>query len=205
MVVSKNAFLTLEEMTENAEHILSVQLQGGWTRNAICGILGNMQTESTINPGIWQNLISYDHDPYIYVASHGYGLVQWTPFNKYTVWARDSGLDYRLMNSQLARIDYEIANNIQWIPTSEFPYTFEEFKNSTSNPEDLAEWFLINYERPADQGTEQRNRRRTQARYWWDNLSGTGTEDPGEPDPTTPGVNDKLIHLLLSGALTGWK
>lgn len=211
MTISANRFLTLAEMTENAEHILGYLSSRGWTRNSICGMLGNMQTESTINPGIWQSLVSYDHDPYATVSGHGYGLVQWTPFNKYTIWARDSGLTYSNINSQLQRIEYEIANGLQWYATADYPMTFQEFKVSTDTPEYLAQAFLRNYERPADQNQPNRS---TQARYWWDNLSGTGIitdpTDPTDPDPTNPPTDGKsdldkaLIHMLLSNSFHGW-
>lgn len=202
MTYSKNDFLTIEEMTVNAEHILGYLGSRGWTRNSICGMLGNMQTESTINPGIWQSLISYDHDPYASVSGHGYGLVQWTPFNKYTIWARDSGLVYSDIDAQLQRIEYEIANGLQWISTSEYPLTFQDFKVSTETPEYLADAFLKCYERPADQNQPNRG---TQARYWWDNLSGTGTVTPTDPPSTPESDNHKaLIHMYLAGTLKGW-
>lgn len=51
-VTSGNFYLNMPQMTENAKHIMSYLLDKGWTKNAICGMLGNMQTESTINPGI---------------------------------------------------------------------------------------------------------------------------------------------------------
>jgi hypothetical protein len=42
-------------------------------------------------------------------------LVQWTPMTKYIDWANANGLTVGYKrNSQLARIDYEVDNNIQW-------------------------------------------------------------------------------------------
>jgi murein DD-endopeptidase MepM/ murein hydrolase activator NlpD len=176
MVVSKNGYLSLAEMTENAEYILGYLLSKGWTRNAICGLLGNMQTESTINPGIWQSLNSYDSTPYVTVNGQGYGLVQWTPFNKYTVWARDNGYDYADIDAQLERIIYETVNNLQWFGGYSDTMTFQQFTQSTETPEYLAEVFIKTYEHPGDPDQPIRG---TQARYWWDNLSGTGTIEPG--------------------------
>ena len=56
MTISENRYLSVEEMTLNAQWILNYFTDKGWTKNAICGMLGNMQTESTNNPGIWQDL-----------------------------------------------------------------------------------------------------------------------------------------------------
>jgi murein DD-endopeptidase MepM/ murein hydrolase activator NlpD len=165
MVISRNGFLNMEEMTENANYILSYLLSRGWTKNSIAGMLGNMQTESTINPGIWQNLDSGN-------MSMGYGLVQWTPASKYIDWANANSLPYQEMDSQLSRIEFEIENGLQWISTSEYPLSFQEFKISTQTPEYLGQAFLRNYERPADQTQPNRS---TQARYWFDNLTGGGS------------------------------
>lgn len=51
---SSNA-LTMEQMKINANYIYSYLSNKGWTKNAIAGILGNMQSESSINPGRWQS------------------------------------------------------------------------------------------------------------------------------------------------------
>lgn len=46
---SSNA-LTMEQMQINANYIWKSLKAQGWTKNAVAGILGNMQSESTINP-----------------------------------------------------------------------------------------------------------------------------------------------------------
>jgi murein DD-endopeptidase MepM/ murein hydrolase activator NlpD len=185
MTVSGNRFLTLEEMTINAEYILDYLGSRGWTKNAVCGLLGNLQTESSINSGIWQSLISYDHDPYITVEGHGYGLVQWTPFNKYTVWARDNGLTYSDMDTQLQRIQYEVDNNLQWFGGYSDVMTFQQFTQSLETPEYLAEVFIKTYEHPAD---PEQPIRGTQARYWFDTLTGEGGTGSKPAFPTTAGL-----------------
>ena len=167
MTVCKNAFLNRSEMTQNAEYILSALMGQGWTKNAVCGMLGNMETESTINPCIWQNLDSGN-------TSLGFGLVQWTPATKLINWADSQGMEYANIDTQLARINYEVANGVQWIPTSTYNFSFAEFKTSTQSPEYLADAFLKCYERPAE---GEQPIRGTQARYWFDNLTGEGSEN----------------------------
>jgi murein DD-endopeptidase MepM/ murein hydrolase activator NlpD len=164
MVISKNGFLSIDEMVINAEYIMGFLLGKGWTKNAVAGMLGNMQTESTINPGIWQNLDSGN-------MSMGYGLVQWTPATKYIDWANSRGLDYPAMDSQILRIEYEVENNIQWFGGYSSQMSFKEFTQSNETPEYLAEVFIKTYEHPADPNQPIRG---TQARYWFDNLSGEG-------------------------------
>ena len=62
--------LESEESYANADEIYTL-LGGTWTLTAICGMLGNMWSESGMNPWRWQN------DTVTY--SGGYGLVQFTP------------------------------------------------------------------------------------------------------------------------------
>ncbi len=42
--------LTRSQMEVNATYIWAYLRQQGWTMNAVAGILGNMQSESSINP-----------------------------------------------------------------------------------------------------------------------------------------------------------
>lgn len=175
--VSKNAFLSTSEMQNNADIIYSTLINKGWTKNAIAGMLGNMQSESTINPGIWQNLDSGN-------MSLGYGLVQWTPASKYINWANDNGYDIKDGYAQLIWIDEVTASYGQWIPTSTYNFSWAEFKTSLQSPEYLASAFLKNFERA---GVEVEANRRSQARTWWDYIGGT-VIDPSEPeDPSEPG------------------
>lgn len=46
---SSNA-LTTAQMQLNATYIWNALSSQGWTLNAVCGMLGNMQSESSINP-----------------------------------------------------------------------------------------------------------------------------------------------------------
>lgn len=170
MVYSVNRFLSMEEMTVNAEYIMSYLLQRGWTKNSIAGMLGNMQTESTINPGIWQNLDEGN-------TSLGFGLVQWTPATKYIDWANERNLVYTEMDSNLERILWEVENNVQWINSLDPKNrSFKEFTQSTDSAYDLAMVFIRAYERPAEPNQPIRG---TQANYWYDTLTGESLPSDG--------------------------
>lgn len=174
---SGNRYLSTAEMRENARYIAAALLADGWTLQAICGMLGNFETESTINPGIWESLTT---DPETYYAENGrypgFGLVQWTPYTKYTEWCESNGLEPSNMDSALARIKWELDNREQYIPTTNYPETFAEFKESTKSPYYLGMAFLLNYERPRDQNQTKRGE---QAEAWYIYLT--------ETDPVTPG------------------
>lgn len=197
--ISKNAFLTESEMTINARFVYQYLTARGWSPTAVCGMLGNMETESTINAGIWQNLDEGN-------TSLGYGLVQWTPATKYIDWCSARGLEPSAMESALARIEWELENGEQFYPTDDYPLTFREFKTSTQSASYLAWTFLRNYERPAEQNQPARA---SQAEKWYNLLKGSegesGGSEPSEPDTPTPPANrpreSKLpLWLLISAS-----
>ena len=98
------------------------------------------------------------------------GLVQWTPYTKYTTWVTG---DPSTMDNNLSRILYEVANNLQWIATTQYNYSFSDFTQSTDTPYNLAMAFLANYERPADPNQPSRG---TQAEYWYTFLRWYNTD-----------------------------
>lgn len=165
-----NYFLNLSQMQVNATYLYGLLDAKGWTLQAISGLLGNTQTESTHNPGIWQNLAAG--------KGPGYGLTQWTPYTKYINWCESQGLTPSQMESAVARLTYEVENpSEQWVVHSSYPLTFPQFIKSTESPRYLAMTFLNNYEMPGDLNQPIRG---TQAEYWYEYLSG---EDPPDPGP----------------------
>ena len=151
-----------EAQMQNNAYIIYSRYYNTWTLNAIAGLLGNMETESTINPGVWQNLNEG-------VVNLGFGLVQWTPSTNYTAWAQENGYDIDDGDGQLVWIDTLSETSGQWIPTPEYNMSWDEFKTSTDSPENLASAFLHNFERA---GVEVENERRQQARKWYNYLFG---------------------------------
>lgn len=192
-----NFYLNLEQMTGNAQIILDILTQiYGWKKNGVCGMLGNMGGntsggESTINPGICEGLSTYPiNNLFEQGVRVGFGLVQWTPYSNYTLWARSNGYStydtLGRIQPQIERINYELENGLQWIATSQYPMTFREFIESDESPEYLARVFIHNYERPLD--TDQ-PARWANARYWYDTLEGGVI-----PTPTT---KHKKIWMYL--------
>lgn len=172
--------LSQSQMEVNALYIYSYLKHEGWSENAISALLGNMQAESSINPGRWQS-DRVAGDPY----AHGYGCVQWTPYTKYTEWCSSQGYsDPSEMDSNLARIIYEVKNNIQWIGAGKYSdMSFEGFATSELSVSELAVAFLLCYERPADQSSQVQLYRSNLAEAWYTYLTGK--------DPTNPGGSDK--------------
>lgn len=163
--ISGNYYLSQAEMENNALLVRDyfVQLNPPWTETAIAGMLGNMQSESTISPGRWENGIPY---------WRGYGLVQWTPYTNYSNWYGPGWENNG--DAQCARIEYERATGIEWIPTSLYPGNWAWFcYNTHDTPSDLASAFLRDYERPtAEQIVATEPARRQQAEDWYTFLVG---------------------------------
>lgn len=177
--------LNLNQMKVNATYIYNYLKNKGWTLNAIAGLLGNMQSESAINPGRWQS----DN---VGNLNLGYGLVQWTPATKYINWIGVAN-DPSKMDNNLSRIEYERQNNLQWISTSLYPISFNEFIVSTDTPETLASVWLKNYERA---GVEVESERRENARYWFEYLGGIIP-----PTPIKPKIKKPFNWVLYSNKI----
>lgn len=138
-------YLSEEESLQNAQKVVNHFNGTDWSPEAICALCGNMRHESTMNPDMYEHGYSWE-------ADRGYGLVQWTPRSKYWKWAEDNGLDPRSGDSQLARIDYEVNKNIQWIPKKSYgKMTFAQFRTNSGgwSVDYLTEAFTWCYERPA--------------------------------------------------------
>lgn len=187
---SSNA-LNTEQMEINATYIYSYLNAKGWSINAVAALLGNMQAESSINPGRWQSdRVGGDS------TSHGYSLVQWTPYTKYTNWCSEQGYsDPSEMDSALARIVYEVEQDIQWIGVGNYyGMSFEEFATSEESVSYLAVGFLLCYERPADQSESVQNYRSELANSWYEYLTGVS---PDPPSPTPSKTKKKKFNFLL--------
>ena len=132
--------LTESEAMNNAQMVANHF--SDWSPESISALCGNMWVESWINPDMYELGKEWSGD-------WGYGLVQWTPRSKYWDWAVGRNLPPRNGDSQLARLDYEIDNNIQWITIS--PYmSFADFRSNKGDwsVEFLTEAFTWCYERP---------------------------------------------------------
>jgi surface antigen len=166
-VITHTGALKQKEMEINAKYIYKVLGSKGWTLNAVAGLLGNLEHESWINPGVTE------------LGGTGFGLVQWTPPSKFTKWCdvQNPPLPHDDVDSQLMRLEHERNPDDPntgictpravysggcvhgyWYRTRDAygdnyattytPKTFNEFATSTKTPYELACAFLYNYECP---------------------------------------------------------
>lgn len=179
-------WLTEEQSLTNAQLVVNHFVDTDWTREALAAMIGNMRHESSINP----NMYEYGYD---WEDDRGYGLVQWTPRSKYWDWAVANNLVPEDGDSQLARIDYEVDNNIQWIAnghalryglSDKYDFSFADFRTNAHGltVEALTEAFMWNYEGPAyEAGTSS-----LQGRQQFAGVAISALDWDGGDGPTPP-------------------
>ena len=114
----------------------------GWSKNAICGLIGNMDVESSLNPNYYRS------EPENNDVNFGrYGLIQYKPFAELKEWAGYNGLDYKTVNAQCLRIEYDYLANMYY-RVKKCKLTFGQYIKSNKSPEELAECLMYNYVRP---------------------------------------------------------
>lgn len=170
------------QMEINAVYIYYYLKGKGFTKNAVCGILGNMQLESTLNPAVWQVLNN---------LSYGYGLVQWDDGSRFIDWAKNQGiisaatatavntLAYsdpgKLMKAELDFLMVDMTAPGVWFTPSDNQskygttqtLTAAQYKVSTESAGELARIFCGHYERP---GTPVISERVAAANKWYNTL-----------------------------------
>ena len=150
------------QMQNNATEFYNYFTNKGATLEAICGMLGNIQRESTLNPGIKQGSST----------SLGWGLIQWTPSTVLTNWCKTYGYNWYDGSAQCDRIYCEGEGTKgaggSWIPTSEYAYSWSEFLALTDVAESTKA-YLYERERAGDVAL---NDRLQYASEWYEYFSG---------------------------------
>lgn len=183
--VGVNAYLTQSEMENNATEFYGYFNSKGFTIESVAGMLGNLQQESNINPGMKQTAS----------ASSGWGLIQWTPSSNLTNYATAHGSDWATGEIQTQLMWDEIINRYggQWIPKPSlgYGYTGAEFSQLTDVAE-ACKAYLYERERA---GTEALTKRLTYANNWYEYL--TGVTPPTPPTPPTPTKRKRMPVWMM--------
>lgn len=188
-----------DEMIGNAFMVWQYFHAIGFTNESIAGLLGNMQQESTINPGRWQG-----------GSGPGYGLVQWDPASGWFNYAAVHGIDTtdadESGDGQCDCIN-DGESEGQWLPNHPTAiahntrYSWAEFSQLTDVHEAVRA-FLYEYERA---GTAMLQNRYDYADYWYTLItSGAWVSDAGDPPPQTIKsrygfINDLQRRLVIPG------
>lgn len=183
--VGVRAYLTQSEMENNATEFYGYFNSKGFTIESVAGMLGNLQQESNINPGMKQSAS----------ASSGWGLIQWTPSRNLTDYATAHGADWSTGEIQTQLMWDEIINGYgsQWKPKPSlgYSYTGAEFSQLTDVAE-ACKAYLYERERA---GTEALSNRLTYASNWYEYL--TGVTPPTPPTPPTPTKRKRMPVWMM--------
>lgn len=146
--------LTQKQKLENADRVFTFFTKKGWSKLAICAMLGNMDVESRMNPRAENQ------------TADTYGLVQWHPASKLQLWCIEYDLNWELGTSQCKRIDYEETYNLQWASWS--TYTFSEWAREMDETlDEMTTIFMTHYE-VAGLGTLEE--RQQWAQFYYENV-----------------------------------
>lgn len=179
--------LTWNEQYENAEEIWDLFINTyGWTEEATAAVISNFQHEGALNPAQWQ----YGSTIGDWTNRNvGLGLGQWTPASKigdYCGGRDQSHVEDGAKQVQCV-IDDPYGQWVQRVNSSGYSRYYEttgllyirsitEFSQSTEDPEDLATCWCACWEGCSRQAfRDSYNARREDARYWYDEFSGSPT------------------------------
>lgn len=192
------------EKQNNALCVLANLFDLGWSLEAICGTLGNIQIESYINPGACEGNRGIPTTGNLYYGG-GLGLIQWTDYPAYSkrhvhplLWyANQVNGNWYDGNLQCYLIDKADDSSITscgegvgplwgWMRYLSYPYIpFSDYKVFTGSVDDATTYWYYCLERPSEYDTTLQTRK-DYANYWYSYLQG---EDPPIPTPTpTPPV-----------------
>ena len=175
----ESEYLPQDQREVNARYIKTALWDYGWSESAIAAIIGNMDAESTLNPGSWQGNV-------VNATEYGYGLIQWTPAKRYISWAEERDFDPSHIDCNLARIFFELENNWSYDATEDYPLTYKEFIKSNQRPDYLAAAFVKNRLRPSDQSQAVLDSRGFYANHWYWFLF---NKEPMDPPSINPNPN----------------
>ena len=155
-----------------------------WTKQAVAGLLGNMDKECRMNPGQWENWKKTTG------MDSGYGICQWTPSGAFFKWSDLTATKanklcksnpQKLLKKQLEYMQHTMVSNnydiLEWygeMGVSRYyaPYnmTAKKYIKSKKKPYDLAMVFHGAYLRSADSKSTVQKDRAKKADYWYKRI-----------------------------------
>ena len=178
--ISTDTYLTQAHRDENAQLIWNYLTGLGWTKEAVAGILGNMDVESSMNPALIEGRLVHtlpDNNTALTISSStGVGLVQWTG-DTTTPPAGQKLVSFAIRHSQnwydgdlqCYRLEEECNGDYQFDHGTIHGvyYDWQVYIASTEQPEELAYVWQMLYER----GGTDTQRRKDKARYYYNKLA----------------------------------
>lgn len=200
--ISDDRYLSQSEMENNANIIINYYRSRNIDDNTIAALLGNMQAESTLSPGLTER-----------GGGGGYGLVQWTPKQNLIDACNILNLTPYTSGDNQIRVIIEEIRGIpssinQWYTSSAFisryynsgatsdmvGITPQQFLSNSMRwgADKLAVLFMAGYERPSyDPSINHYATRKQNALNWLQYMGGV------IPPTPTPTDEDKGFNFVL--------
>lgn len=177
-------YFNQSQQENNAIEFYNYFIDYGATLEAICGMLGNITRESTLNPANKQGNST----------RLGWGLIQWTPATVLINWCKRYDYIWYDGSAQCERIKCEGEGtknaNGYWLPTSDYSYSWSEFIALTDVAE-ATKAYLYERERA---GIEALDLRLQYANEWYSYFTGS----PVPPTPPSPRKRKSMpIYMML--------
>ena len=176
--IATDQYLNPQQLRDENGRLVFNYLRGlGWTREAVAGILGNMDVESSMNPALiegrgYHTLI--DNNTCLNLGgSIGVGLVQWTGTTptppagqKLASFAIRYNQQWYDGNLQLFRLEREFDEDLQFQhgTVDGVSWDWQSYVTSTETPEQLAKVWQLLYEN----GGSDTETRQAKARYYYE-------------------------------------
>ena len=211
------------EQIHNATKVYNYFTALGWSLSAICGMLGNMQHESTLNPALIQEThrsslpngaSSLSDVPnsvmlnFYGASGYGIGLVQWDGYTstapagqKLVSFAERYSYVWYDGDCQVFRIKREQETNIQWTTHTYYgiSWTWNNYPTNTRTPEESARIWMHCYEVALAGESE----RQGNARWWYEYFSGTPPTPPTPPEDWISGTDFSTLAVAYDPDITG--
>lgn len=177
--ISTDTYLSQAHRDSNAELVYQYLRRLGWTREAIAGILGNMDVESTMNPALIEgrnvHTLINNNTCLNIGGSTGVGLVQWTGTTttapagqKLASFAIRYNQNWYDGDLQCFRLEREYDTDIQFNhgTVDGQQWDWQTYVTSTDTPEQLAKVWQLLYEN----GGSDTVTRQVKARYYYNKV-----------------------------------
>lgn len=178
--IASDQYLQPQEKDDNAKLVWDYLTGLGWTPNAVAGILGNMDVESSVNPALIEgrgyHTLPNNNTVLAITTATGVGLVQWTGTTptppagqKLASFAIRYNKNWYDGELQCFRLEQEYANDLQFDHRTidGVSWNWQTYTASRETPEKLASIWQTCYERG---GTDTQTRQQ-KARYYYDLLN----------------------------------
>lgn len=181
--IGVQAQITQAEQENNATEFYNYFINYGCTLESICGMLGNIQAESSLNPGNKQTASS----------SSGWGLIQWTPSTVLVDWCRSRNFLWYDGAIQCYVIECEGEGKEgcagRFFANSGYNYSWTEFTQLT-NVAEATKAYMFERERPSSTDPTARI---DYANAWYQFF----TSSPPPPTPPTPPIPFKRKFPII--------